>query len=84
MIKTQVICDLCERPLPEDENHNVFLHKTKEWDTHLIFPHLCESCANKLDTGLRLVKEDAGYKAQLAAKFAKANAERREKLGTKG
>lgn len=91
MIKTLVLCDFCEKPLPtqpvldsEYGAEEVVLHKTKEWDTRLIFPHLCYSCASKLDKALRVVKEDAGYKAQLAAKFAKINAERKERLGTKG
>lgn len=84
MIKHLVVCDFCEKPLPEDENNNVYLHVTKEWDTRHIFPHLCESCANKLDMVILRVKNGETYKRTLMKRNAKLNAERREKLGTKG
>ena len=62
-IETRVICDFCERPLPvatAEEGgkkvDNVQLHITKEWDTRMLFPHLCKSCAEKLDKALGACK----------------------------
>ena len=56
MIKSCIICDACGKELPiklvkiNGETHKmVKTAKTKEWDTTLIFPHLCEKCAFELD-----------------------------------
>lgn len=56
MIKTCTVCDVCGKKLPIETfmvNGNVRetikIARTKEWDTHLIFPYLCEKCALELD-----------------------------------
>lgn len=92
MIKNLVICDCCEKPIPThievDEVYGevecLELARTKEWDTRLIFPHLCEKCATKIDYVLLKEKEDAIKKGEISVRNAKLNAERREKLGSKG
>lgn len=83
MIKTLVICDVCERPLPIEDN-TVKLHVTKEWDTRILFPHMCESCAKKIDDALLRVKEGITPKRELMNRMAKLNEERRKKLNSKG
>ena len=84
MIKTVVYCDFCEKPIPEDENDNVYLHKTKEFDTRAKYPHLCNSCAFKLDDVMRDYKLELAHQASLASKFKQINKERKERLGTEG
>lgn len=91
MIKTQVFCDFCEKPIPEmtmvldgNEVPCVDLAITKEWDTRSLFPHLCKSCADKIDNALLKMKTGMTHKKELAVKYAKINAERKERLGTKG
>ena len=91
MIKTLVYCDFCEKSIPysirageEDCSIDIELYKTKEFDTHDKFPHLCETCAKKLDDILLAYRADLVYRSELGAKFSKANAERKERLGTKG
>ena len=84
MIKMQVLCDFCNQVIPEDENGNVKLHRTKVWDTRLIFPHLCERCALKIDNSLLEFKAEVVHERELAYRNKKLNDERREKLGTKG
>lgn len=88
MIKTVVLCDMCEKPIPtytdDDGFECVKLSRTKEWDTRHIFPHLCEECALKIDGILVKFKEGMSYKRELAARNKKINDERRERLGTSG
>lgn len=90
MIKTRVFCDFCDRPIAlqySDETHTeayVNLSKTKVHDTRDMFPHLCESCAARIDMVLLKYKADMKKQTELAEKFAKANAERRDRLGTEG
>lgn len=84
MIKTQVICDFCEKPLSDDGHGNVYLHRTKVFDTHKQYPHMCVRCANRIDDILMVYKEDAAHRAGLASMFAQINKERREQLGTEG
>lgn len=91
MIETQLICDFCLKPIPYDYDdwgsgpvRCVNLRYTKECDTKDMFPHLCESCAEKLDKVIVRYKSDMQKQSELAAKFAKANAKRREQLGTEG
>ena len=83
MIETQVICDFCEKPLPKDGN-DVMLHYTKEMNTRLMFPHLCEKCAGKIDMILAEYKLQAYKQRRICGLNAVVNAERREKLGTNG
>ena len=56
MIKSCIICDVCGKELPIELvriNGEVYktikTAKTKEWDTQLSYPHLCEKCALELD-----------------------------------
>ena len=84
MIKTQVYCDFCEKPIPEDDYSIIRLSRTKFRAVHALFPYLCESCAEKLDNVLKIHEEALRKQSELAAKFAKANKDRRERLGTEG
>lgn len=84
MVKLRVICDICERPLPEDEGGVIYTHRTKEWDTRTLFPCLCESCASKVDMALSMMKKGETYRRIIMERNTKLNAERREKLNTKG
>ena len=84
MIKPVVLCDFCEQPIREDEDHILYTHRTKEWDTRLIFPHLCERCASKLDQVILKVKNGETYRRAIMLRNAELNAERRERLSTKG
>ena len=84
MIKTLVLCDVCERPLPIEDGNTVKLHRTKEWDTRILFPHLCECCALKIDNALLKMKEGVTYKREILNRNAKINEERRKKLNSKG
>ena len=84
MIKTVVYCDFCDKPMPEDELSNVQLHRAKEFDTRGYFPHMCKTCAEKIDYILMRYKEDAAHKAGLASMYAQINKERREMLGSEG
>lgn len=62
----------------------VYLSRPKEYNTNKLFPHMCEACAGKLDILLSAYRTEMLKRSELAAKFAKANAERRERLGTEG
>ena len=84
MIKTLVYCDVCERPLPIEEDGRVQLYTTKEWDTRMLFPHMCKSCAEKIDSALLKFKERSTMRREILNRNAKLNAERRERLGSKG
>lgn len=84
MIKTVVYCDFCEKPMPEDELDNVYLHRTKVFDTHAKYPHMCMRCANRIDDILMAYKEDTAHRAGLASMFAQINAERKEMIGSEG
>lgn len=81
------VCDFCERPLEIESVSGTDACKyyiTKEWNTKSLFPCLCESCASKLDVTIRKVKDEAVLTNLIAARNAKLNAERKQKLGTKG
>lgn len=91
MITTLVMCDFCDRPvlsrveiIDGEKCRNVVMHRTKEWDTRTLFPHLCEVCAEKLDLALGKMKAEMTLAHSTAALYAKKNAERRERLGTDG
>lgn len=84
-------CDFCERPLPvetiDDRGETIEYTKlshTKEWKTRSIFPHLCPSCAEKIDIVLRKYKEDVPKEMLLAKHYAKLNEQRRSMTGSKG
>ena len=85
-------CDFCDRQLPMklscDENGvkriKSELALPKKIDIHEYFPHLCESCARKIDTIVDLYRVGEIKKTRAAERFAKINQERRVKLWTKG
>lgn len=92
MIKTQVLCDVCEKPFPTRIEETDFgpvecvagFSKTKEWDTRKLFPHLCDSCALKMDSALLKFKDETTLEALINARNRKINDERKKKLGTEG
>lgn len=91
MIRTAVLCDVCERPLPIEEIEDdgsvikyTKIHTTKEWDTRVLFPHLCENCAQKIDAALLHLKNRATMQQIIMERNTKLNAERRERLKTNG
>lgn len=84
MIKVVALCDFCEQPIREDEDRILYTHRTKEWNTRILFPHLCERCATKLDQVILKVKNGETYRRAIMLRNAELNAERRERLSTKG
>ena len=93
MIKSQVYCDFCDKPIPvypmdidgkTYEGVGIDLARTKVHNTRDLFPHLCASCAARIDMVLLKYNADMKKQAELAEKFKKFNAERREALGTEG
>ena len=42
-------CDFCGKPLEKNERGYI-TYSTKRLDTRKMFPSLCKSCADKLDT----------------------------------
>lgn len=81
----KVVCDFCNRPLEFDlERKSYVLYHTKQIDTRDLLPHLCRSCAKKLDDILLESKTRWMSQAEIADRVTKINQERREKLGTKG
>ena len=81
----KVVCDFCNRPLEFNlERKSYVLYHTKQIDTRDLLPHLCRSCAEKLDDVLLESKTRWMSQAEIADRVTKINQERREKLGTKG
>ena len=81
----KVVCDFCNRPLEFDlERKSYVLYHIKQIDTRQPLPHLCRSCAEKLDNILLESKTRWMSQAEIADRVTKINQERREKLGTKG
>lgn len=80
-MSVKVVCDFCDRPLEFEDNRYV-IYRTKQLDTRDIFPHLCRSCAEKLDDIFaRLYVPE---RMNLLEKVTELNKARRERLGTKG
>ena len=79
----KVVCDFCDRPL-ELEDGRYVIYRTKQINTRKLFPHLCKTCAEKLDDILLESKTRLMSQAEIADRVTKINQERREKLGTKG
>lgn len=84
MISLTIFCDVCEKPMIPDEDGIVQTRVTKEWNTKDLFPHLCKNCAGKLDKAMAKVKCEISYQQAILASNKKINAERKEKLNTKG
>ena len=85
-------CDWCDKQLPikvegsDGKNKKITAELTypREIDIHEYFPHLCTSCARKIDMIVGLTRDGAAKQAAVGAWYRGVNAERREKLGTKG
>ena len=78
-----MLCDFCDRPLEREERGYVIYH-TKNLNTRKMFPSLCKSCANKLDTVIELAEDVTRERCQDFGHWTKINKARREQLGTKG
>ena len=75
------VCDFCDKPLEYDGSRYV-IYRTKQLDTRSVLPHLCKSCAEKLDDIFaRLYMPE---RMDLLEKATELNKARRERLGTKG
>lgn len=75
------VCDFCDKPLEYDGSRYV-IYRTKQLDTRSVLPHLCKSCAEKLDDIFaRLYVPE---RMDLLEKATELNKARREQLGTKG
>lgn len=80
-MSVKVVCDFCDKPLEYDGSRYV-IYRTKQLDTKSILPHLCKSCAEKLDDIFaRLYVPE---RMDLLEKATELNKARRERLGTKG
>ena len=84
-------CDWCDRQLPvtitcEGENKKIAaeLRWPREINVREYFPHLCESCARKIDIVVGLERDYRARVADITSSFAELNEARRERLGTKG
>ena len=81
----KVVCDFCDRPLEFDQERGSYvLYRTKQIDTCKLLPHLCKTCAEKLDDILIESRTRLMSRAEIIKRVTKLNRERREKLGTKG
>lgn len=81
------VCDFCDKPLEYDGDRYV-IYRTKQLDTRSVLPHLCKSCAEKLDdifleTKTRLVSSKE-FEERVTDLYSQVNKARRERLGTKG
>lgn len=64
MIKYYYICDYCGKRLETRKQQTPFgeieiicgTAKTKEWDTTMLFQHLCRECALSIDDALLRLK----------------------------
>lgn len=85
-------CDWCDRQLPvvitgedgKDKKITAELTYPKEVNVREFFPHLCESCARKIDIVVGLSQDSCVKKEKMNAWYARINEARREQLGTKG
>lgn len=84
MISMAVFCDFCGQHMCPNDEGIIMTSKTKEIDTRKLYPHLCERCATKIDEAVRFDRGRRKTKSEIAAQMAKINAERRERLNTKG
>lgn len=87
-----IVCDICGKELEKKLTHDAsgvvcevaVSYKTALWNTDDIFPHLCLSCANKLDRALEKQQIELVKFTTEAEKRVRLNKARRERLGTKG
>lgn len=87
----KAVCDFCERPLPLETTETfhgpmeyIKNSYTHEVNTRKLFPHLCESCALKIDEAVSLAKIEWLKQIDISDRNIRINALRREVLGTKG
>ena len=87
-----IVCDICGKELEKKLTHDssgvvcevAVSYKTALWNTDDIFPHLCLSCANKLDRALEKQQIELVRFTTEAEKRVRLNKARRERIGTKG
>ena len=84
-------CDWCDKQLPvtitgsgENKKITAELRYPRQVNVRTFFPHLCESCARKIDMIVELSQDSEYSKSNILKLHAKINEERRRKLGTKG
>lgn len=87
----KVCCDFCDKPLPEDAENPDFssyhvykFGRVREVNVRLAFPHLCESCAEKIDHVVTLAKDEWLKQIDILDRNSKINEARKGLLGTKG
>lgn len=84
-MSVRICCDFCEKPLEASGyDHIVKNYRTKELNTGDLLPHLCETCAKKLDGILIEAKKRWMSQAEITERVMKLNNERRAELGTSG
>lgn len=79
----KLVCDFCDKPLEYDGNRYV-IYRTKRLDIRSVMPHLCKSCAEKLDMVIEIAEDVTRKRCQDFGHWANINKIRRERLGTKG
>ena len=85
-------CDWCDKQLPVtitgedgvDKKITAELYFPREINVRKYFPHLCESCARKIDNLVRLSRDSYFGAASVMDRYSEINKARREQLGTKG
>ena len=84
-------CDWCDKQLPvtikgEGDNKTMTaeLFYPREVNVRKYFPHLCQSCAMKIDTVIGLSHARVLMNSDVLNTYVDLNRERREKLRTKG
>ena len=89
-MSVRICCDFCDKPLSLETGEGGCLagtlryFYTHEVNTHKLFPHLCESCALKIDEAVCLAKNEWLKQIDISDRNSRINAARRELLGTKG
>lgn len=83
----EICCDFCERVLPKEYFEDTEYSKTaRTWEVKTvdIFPHLCPSCAEKLDMVVRKYKDSVTKERILAEQYARLNEERKKQTRSNG
>lgn len=85
-------CDWCGKQLPVtitgvdgiDKKITAELYFPRKVNVREFFPHLCQSCARKIDIVVGLSQERALTGCKVSDVYSEINKARRERLGTKG
>ena len=85
-------CDWCDKQLPVtitgvdgvDKKITAELTYPREINVREYFPHLCESCARKVDMIVRLDRYGRACSGEVMSVYSRINEARRGRLGTKG